>query len=344
MKHVIVLIFMASRLCAQKPAVWDSTRYQKFNTNLIVGFFQSYRHFNNIMMLPANQDQQGLSTVDYLAESNLISGIEVNYDKFGIAIGLKSTAPDSKKGDTKTINGNLNFGANRWYLENSLRYFKGFYDNNTVSHDSSFKETGEYFKQPEINNLQVKTKFFYFTRYKKYAFRSGYACNYRQLKSAGSWVFSGNLNYFDLRNDSSFFPLAKRHLYGQQGDLNGFNSFGVSLNAGAAGTLVLWKALFVNVLFIVGPEHQWRNYSFPGRKLPLFYTTIAGDVRGSIGFNFRRCYILWSSQNDFVFYNSSFLFLQNKSLAGSFSFGWRFHTATPAFYRKFQNNSLYRSI
>jgi hypothetical protein len=343
-KSLIVLILLVGELCAQKSMVWDTTKYQKFKSNLIIGMFQTYRRSNNHFQQFAVKDTLGISDNDYYAESNHVTGIEINYDKFSLSLGLKSTPPDSKKGDTKTFNANFNFGGNIWYIENAFRYFQGFYDQNTKNYDSTFSETGKYYLQPKLINTILRSKFLYFTNHKKFACRSGYACNYRQRKTASTWIFSANTNYYYLRNDSALFPGVARQFYGGQADLTGLTSFGISLNAGAAANIVLWKALFVNLMFIIGPEQQWRTYHYTNRSLALSYISVSGDFRGSIGVNCKRWYMIWTSQNDFVWYNSSFLTLQNRSLAGSFSFGWRFNSKTPAFYKKFQQTKLYMSI
>jgi len=332
-------MLQAPLLLAQKPAYWDTTRYQKFQSNLIVGFFQSYRNFNNLISYQ-NKDS---SHIDYFAESNLISGLEVTYDKFSLSVGVKSTPPDSRKGNTRLFNLGFNFGANRWFWENSFRSFRGFYDNRRPP-DTLDESKGNYYQQPNLSNIVIKSRIMFFSNYRKFSFRAPYAFNYRQLKSAATWVASGNINYFRLSNDSALIPHDRRRFYDDQSGLTGLGSFGISLNAGAAATLVLWRALFLNIYFTVGPEHQWRTYHFPGRKLPLFYTAIAGDARGSFGLNFKHCYVVWTSYNDFVFFDSSFIKLQNKNLSGGFSFGWRFNSRTPTWYKKLQQSDFYKSI
>lgn len=344
MKSLILLLVFTGSLIAQKKAAWDTLRYQKFKSNLMVGIFQSYRNFNNEFQQFTERDTTGASKNNYVAESKLITGIELNYDKFslGFALNSKPQKNNTGKGSTKTLNANFNFGGNKWFQENSVRYFKGFYDSNTPSYDSTFNETGNYYYQPSLTNTLVRTKFLYFTNYKRYSFRSAYACNYRQLKSGATWIFSGNTTYNYLRNDSSFFPAAARGYYGDYADMNGMKVFAASLNAGGAASLVLWRAFFVHFMFIVGPEQQWRTYDYlDGTTRRLSYFSLSGDVRGSIGLNFKRFYFMSYSRNDFAVYNSSFVGLTNKSIAGGFIMGWRFSSKTPEIYRKFQASKLY---
>ncbi|PBQ31827.1 hypothetical protein CNR22_08620 [Sphingobacteriaceae bacterium] len=344
MKYPLLFLFFAGTLAAQKKAAWDTTRYQKFSSNLMVGIFQSYRNFNNEFQQFTIPDSLGISKHKYVAESNLTTGIEVNYDKFSLGFAVKSTPKQNHnaRGNTKTVSANFNFGGNRWMLENSIRYFKGFYDANTANYDTTFKETGNYYYQPDFTNTLFRSKFLYFTNHKRYSFRSAYVCNYRQLKSGATWIFSGNSTYNYLRNDSSFFPAATQAYYGDYGAMNGMKVFAVSLNAGGAASLVIWKAFFINFMFIVGPEQQWRTYNYTdGPSRNLSYFSLSGDVRGSIGLNFRRFYFMSFSRNDFAVYNSSFVGLTNSSIGGGFIMGWRFNSKTPEFYKKLQSTKLY---
>lgn len=344
MKHLLLFLLLSAGLMGQKKDWWDTTRYQKFRSNLIVGVFQSYRNFNNQFRAPS--DTGGAAFNNYYAESNLVTGIELNYDKFSLAFGLRST-PQKKhsgKGPTETFNLNFNVGGNIWYMENQLRYFRGFYDQSSPGYDSTFKETGNYYYQPAFTNTLLRSRFMFFTNHRKFAFRSNYVCNYRQLKSAATWIICANTSINSMHNDSSFFPRASQPLYGPYAGLRGLEVFGIAASGGGALTVVLWKAFFANVMLTLGPENQWRTYFFGDKTTRLAFISIAGDFRGSIGLNFRRCYFISTTSNDFTLYDNSFMKLTNRSLSGNIIFGWRFNSKTPGFYKKFQQTKLYQSI
>lgn len=344
MKYFLSLLFFAGNLAAQKKTYWDTTRYQKFNSDVMIGIFQSYRNFNNEFQQYMRNDAIGLSRNNYMAESRLTAGLEINYDKFSLAFAVRSTpqANSAGKGNTHTLNGNFNFGGNKWFLENTARYFKGFYDANTPGYDTTFKETGNYRLQPNLTHTLLRSKFLYFTNHKRYAFRSAFACNYRQLKSGATWILSANTGYNYLRNDSSFFAPVSRPFYGGYASMNGLKVFSASLNVGAAGSLVLWRAAFIHLMFIAGPEQQWRTYTYADKASQhLSYFSISGDLRFSVGFNFKRFYFMSFSTNNVSVYNSSFVGLTNASVGGGFIMGWRFNYKPPAFYKKFQSTKIY---
>jgi hypothetical protein len=346
MPYLLFCLFSSVAVIAQTKVNWDTLKYQKFKSNLIVGVFQSYRNFNNSFQQYVTKDSLGVSKNNYSAESKLITGIEFVYDKFSLALGLKSDPQKASigKGSTRTLNADLNVGGNIWFLQNSLRYFKGFYDKNTGAYDTTIRETGVYYQRPDIENTLFRSKFLYFTNHKKFAFRAGYAANYRQLKSAATWVMSANLNYFRLRSDSSFFALSSRPYFGDYGAMNRINVFGISANGGAAVTLVILKGFFINSMFIVGPEQQWRTYAYQNEASRISYISISGDFRFSIGFNLKRFYVFGFNTSDFAIYNSSAVGLVSTSVSGGFTFGWRFNSVLPELYKKLQQTKFYQSI
>lgn len=344
MRYFFILLLTVTKVLAQSKPAFDSTRCQKYNSKIIVGLFQAYNNLNNDFSQDIVSDTGSKSRNNYYAESKRVTGIEINYDKFGFAIGL-SSKPQNKstgKGPSKAVGINFNFGGNIWQIENSFRSFKGFYDKNTPAYDTNFIHTKDYNYQTNYINTLFRSKFMYFTNHRRYSFKSNYACNYRQLKTSATWIFSANTHYNYIYNDSSFFAPASRHYYGDYAYMNSMSVFAVSMNAGAAVTVVLWRAFFAHVMFIVGPEQQWRHYGYSNSGGSyLSYLSLSGDLRGSIGLNFKRFYWIFFSRNDFALYDSSFVSLLGRSIGGGMVIGWRFNTKTPELYKKFQSTKLY---
>lgn len=343
MKWLISILLPITVLQAQNKINWDTTRYQKFRTNLIVGIFQSYRNFDNTLS-PKFSSTAGVVGHDYVAESTLSTGIDVNFDKVGFSLGVRSRAQDNSagKGHTKAFSLGFNTGGNRWFLESNYRSFVGFYDANTPLYDTNFKHHGQYRQEPNLTNQVFKSKFFFFSNHKRFAFRSSYVANYRQLRSSGTWILSANLNYNNLHNNAPIFSESIQPYFLDHSKMRGISVVGVSANAGAALTIVIWRSMFLHLMFIVGPEQQWRTYSFED-KAPqtLSYLALSGDFRAAWGFNWKRAYLIWNTTNDFAFYNNSVMTFRSKTLGGSIMLGWRFNTKVPKLYQDFQKTKLY---
>jgi hypothetical protein len=328
-----------------KAIKWDTLKYQKFDYVLIVGLYQQHRNFTNTFQEMINHDTRGLSIQTYNAESKLISGITLSYDKFQLSFGVRSTPQNGSegKGYTKTFNIGFNFGDNRWLLENYYRSFQGFYNTNTAAFDTNFKNTKQYYLQPGLTSKLFMTRLMYFTNYQNFSFQSGFGCNYRQLKSAATWILGGSFNVYDLHNDSSVFPVQARPLYNDYAGLKSFRSFNFSFNAGAAITIVLFKALFMSGYFTVGPEQQWRNYDLGSSYRHLSYISFSGTGRFAMGVNLRKFYLVYSFTDDYNLYDSfQIMAFKSESITNNFTFGWRFHTGTPKFYKKFQETKIYK--
>lgn len=328
-----------------KAKKWDTLKYQKFDYVLIVGFYQQYRNFNNTFSERVFNDTSSLADHTYSAESRLISGLVFNYDKFQISFGIRSTPRDTTegKGYTKVFNLGFSFGDNRWVSESYYRRFSGFYNKSTENFDTTFKRTGSYYLQPGLTNSLFMSRALYFTNYRKYSYKSGFGCNFRQLKSAATWVLGASVSVYNLQNDSAIIPAKARPLFSDYAGFKGLQSVNVGINAGAAATLVLWKAWFATGYFTIGPEQQWRNYNLGNTSRSLSYVSWSGTGRFSIGLNLKRCYILGSYTNDYNLFNSTGMGITSSAVTGNFTFGWRFNTGTPPkFYRKFQETKIYK--
>lgn len=326
----------------KKARNWDTLKYQKFERVLIIGLFQQVRTFNNeFNLIP----RDSLSQHVYSAESNLTGGFSFSFDKFQFSLATRNSpsTDGSTKGYTKMFNLGLNVGDNRWVSETYFRKFRGFYDKNTKINDTAGKFKS-YYIVPGMVNRTFMQRFMYFTNYKKYSFKSGFGCNYRQLKSAATFIVGGSLSVFDLQNDSAILPMKARKTFGEYGNMSGFTSVNLGVNGGIAATIVLWKALFVSGHFTAGPESQWRNYDLQNENHKLNYVQWSGTARGSIGINMKKFYMLASITDDYNLYNQRSRLFNSNSITNNFTFGWRFHCKTPKFYEQFMKTKWYNLL
>jgi hypothetical protein len=325
---------------------WDTTKYVMYKDRLVVTLFTSWRQFDYSFDQNFTTLDSGKSETHYLADANSVSGFQLDYDKLSLSISFKS-APSNVaiKGNTVYKNFNFSFGGNKWILETSYRDYKGFYDLNTASYDTSFKRGNPYFQIPSMQVQQTKAKFMYFANHKNFAYKSGYSYTCRQLKSAFSWVYGGNIYQSKHSVDSSFFSPVIRKWYDREANLNRLNVVGISAGIGASWNLVLFKRFFSNLTFNLYAEPQWRTYQrTDGSVSKLCYFSSSGDARFSFGYNGRNFFIALNSFNDFVYLNSTKLNIVSKFISGSFSYGYRFKVKSPKIYDKFKATKLYQLI
>lgn len=325
---------------------WDTTKYVKYKDRLVVTLYTSWRQFDYSFDQNFTNQDSGKAATHYIADANSVSGLQLDYDKLSLSLSFK-TAPSNTalKGNTQYKNFNFSFGGNRWILETSYRDYKGFYDMNTSSYDTSFKRGDPYFQLPSMHVQQTKAKFMYFTNHKKFAYKSGYSYTCRQLKSAFSWVYGANIYNNKHVVDSSFFSSQIRQWYDREAYLNRLDVFGISAGIGASCNVVLFKRFFSNLTFNLYAEPQWRTYSRVGGSISrLCYFSSSGDARFSFGYNGRNFFIAINSLNDFTYFNSSKLNIVSKFISGTFSYGYRFKVKSPKVYDKFKSTKLYQLI
>jgi hypothetical protein len=329
-----------------KEVYWDSAMYRKYEKVFIVGVFSQWRQFNNEIKSLMGKDTLGLAKQSFVAESGSSSGLSLSYDKFQLSIGGKPKNNDTSnaKGHTQMFNVGLSFGDNRWVSESYYRQFVGFYNSSTPGYDTSFKETGKYDLQPNMSSSLFMTRVLYFTRYEDFSYKSGFGANYRQLKSAFTWIWGANYSTYTMLADSAIFPAKARYLFNDYGKLKGLRSYNLGITFGAAATIVVFKAWFINGSFTVGPEQQWRDYDLTGSHRKISYVAASGLGRFSAGLNLKKFYLIYSLSNDYNLYNSKGIMdFKSESITHNFGFGWRFHTGKiPGFYKKFMTTKFYK--
>jgi len=324
------------------------TNYVKFyKDKLIIGLWQSERRFDiqlNQRIFPLKTG----TTINYIANSNHVSGISLDYDIIGLAFGYRSLpSGDARTGNSRYVDLGININTRRLRFENSFRRYTGFYDNNSPSYIHPFTATTPYFQNPDLNLRVAKTKLIYSFNKTKFALGAAYANAKRQLKSQGSWLLIGNFYSMNLFSGSSIIPPPLQKDYGTSWDgLNRINVYAYSAGFGGTYTLVFWKRFYFNFLASFGLERQYRYYyttpenaRFVSRK-----TRTAGDWRTSIGYNGKRFFIRGSTIYDINHFGSTDLRFDMNFIAGSFDLGYRFNFKAPKPYQKFQETRLYKMM
>ncbi len=325
----------------------DTGYYKKYNDRFAVALYQTfYRSHELIFKQKLTGDSSGVSTLDYFADANEVTGVELAFDKFSFAFGFKSVPPTgaSRKGKTYHTSFTGSLGGNKWFVEGGYRRFKGFYDAYTSRRNSAFTDSTNYYHNAILHE-ELKAKFWYFFKHNKFSYKSAYSCTYRQLKTKGSWAVQGNLYYNHLAADSSLIPYNLKYYYGPYGDLRVFNVLAFSAGGGYSVNFVLRKKLFLNITAIAGLEYQWKDYyHFYGIHTRARAISFTGDVRSSLGFNGKNFFMMFTSINDFSVFDNKKIQLVNKYLSQAFTIGYRFKVKTPKLYKRFQETKIYNML
>ena len=341
---VVIVLFTAFNGFSQS----DSAYYRKYNESLIISLYQSFARQFDITIEEKFLPNEGKSALHYYSNANTVSGIAVDYDKFGVAVAFLSKPPrdTERKGKNNYFNLELNIGGVQWRLESSYRRYRGFYDANTANYDTAFKDgISPFYHDNSMVNENLRFKFLYFFNHKKFAYQSAYGSNYRQTRSSASWTLLGNLYFNQINTDSSLFPAAVRNYYNGFGNLDGLQVVGVSAGGGFSWNLVIFRRLFFNLTFGLGADAQWRTYHHSdGTESKLMYINGSGDVRSSFGYNSDKFFCFLSSTNDITNFNSGSLKIKSTYVSGAFQIGYRIPIKTPGFYKKIQETRVYNML
>lgn len=324
----------------------DTNYIKNYRDKFIIALWQSERRFD--MLINQKMSQDTGTAINYIANSNHVSGISLDYDIIGLAFGYRSIpGGNARTGNTDYLDLGLNINTRRFRLENSFRRYTGFYDNLSTNYIKPFTDTTHYYQNPSLNLRVVKTKLLYSFNNRKFALGAAYANSKRQVKSSGTWLLVGNFYALNLYSDSSIIPPALRPKYGLVWDgLNRMNVYAFSAGAGGSYTIVFWKKFYLNFLATFAIESQNRHFYTSPENVHFKYwkTWFAGDWRSSIGYNGRRFFIRATSIYDLTNYESNDMNFKMKFIAASFDFGYRFNFKAPKPYRKFQETRLYKML
>src|SRR5215208_6233801 len=72
----------------------DSVYYRKYNESLIISLYQSFARQFDITIDERFLPDTGKSALHYYSDANIVSGIAVDYDKLGVAVGFRSKPPE----------------------------------------------------------------------------------------------------------------------------------------------------------------------------------------------------------------------------------------------------------
>ena len=326
----------------------DSNYVKFYKDKLIVALWQSERSFD-ILLNQRLYNYIGTNTaVNYIANSNNVTGLSVDYDIIGLALGFRSIpSGDDRTGNSKYIDFGFNINTSGFRFENSYKRYIGFYDDNSANYIKPFINSTPYYQNPDLRLRVAKSKLLYTFNKRKFALSAAYANVKRQIRSQGSWIAVGNFYSFNFSTPSYIAPIPLKSFYGSTwGSFNKMTVSAFSAGFGATYTLVIFKGFYLNFLGSLGLERQYRRYyTYPDNKIASYWKTRgAADWRSSLGFNGKRFFIRISGIYDFNNYESRELEFKMQFYAASFDFGYRFNFKAPAPYKKFQDSNIYKRL
>ncbi|MCX8079627.1 MAG: DUF4421 domain-containing protein [Bacteroidia bacterium] len=317
--------------------------YRKFDSALIISFHQNYRDIEFTFDLFNNTSGPILR---YKAQSKMLTGMTIAYDKFSISFNTGATDREGSVNTTKIFNLQFDMGDLKKNLQIYLRNYIGFEDITTQLHDSANYAIKGNYKYPLFSFTQLGIQRQFYTGYKKYAYKSPYGINYRQLKARGSWIWGYNIiaTTFNTETDSVIFPFSIRDTFGTYSKLKGMGILQTGLIGGAAYNLVL-KKFFLDITLLIAPELQFRNDKFIDKSVGVTKISYNAHFKISAGFNGNKFYWYFFGTSGVNVYYQTPIFINQYTTTGGAALGFRFtRMKVPKFYKKFKQTKLYKFL
>lgn len=347
----LLLISLGSKAQDSTAFRWgyDTNYVRRYNDRLALSIFQSQKSFEFNFTQKLSNDSLGISPINYIARSNKVSGITLDYDKISLSLGFKTPVSESeiaRKGSTTYTDYSISFTSSKYRIEGAFKNYQGFYDANTSRHDSTFNDTSAYFKRPDMRSFLIRGKFFYFfNKKRRFSYSAAYVNTYRQLKSAGSMFAYGDVFYNKIEDPLSFIPPQLHNAYQEYAFLNNIKAYGLTLGGGYTLNLVLLKTLYVNgTLGLAAQFYQQETASSDGFiHHSVFKAGITGaNLRAAIGYNAKNFFTSITFVTELSTYNFSKVSVQSTLFSGVFSLGYRFPFKERKWIKKMKENRYYK--
>jgi len=235
---ILYCIFISFASGQKYPDDHDTSYYNTYRSMLTARAYLS-RKYN---VLSFNPPPPSLS-FQYRATTSLNLGIGATYHAFtlNIGIGITKFNPDNSKGNTKYLDLQGHFYARKWNIDLWGEFYKGYY----LTPQGLAAPSGKaYYLRPDMGFSLIGFAFYRALNEKKFSYQAGLLQNEWQKKSAGSFLYGGEIYYGAIYGDSSLTPTLIDPDISMLG-INKFHFFSFGPGLGYAYTLVLKEHFFV---------------------------------------------------------------------------------------------------
>lgn len=197
---VINIVFISS-VHAQKYEIDHDTSYYKSYRSMLTARLYLSRKYNVMSFNPPAP----APSFQYRATTSLNLGIGATYHAFtlNIGIGITKFNPGDEKGDTKYLDLQAHFYARKWNIDLLGGFYKGYY----LTPQGLAAPMGEtYYLRPDMGLSLIGFAFYRAQNARKFSYQAGLLQNEWQKKSAGSFLYGGEIYYGAIYGDSTLMP------------------------------------------------------------------------------------------------------------------------------------------
>jgi hypothetical protein len=320
-------IFLFSLNIVSAQYYFDSTYIKKYYNNALWSLYQNYNNHSLYISQKFQRDSTTNTALNPIAESLTNVGFSYSDEKRFIAINLYSVPyqPSKRKPQPRAINFVIGINADNKVSELGLNWFTGYYEKNSANFLNNFNDSTAYYNYDKLKTINVYYNFINFTNKRKFSYAAAYKGSALQKKSSSSFVYYLSANYNGMNSDNAFIPNQIRNSYDKFGQMNRLSNAYILAGIGYSGTLVIRKAFFSNLTIMGGPGLQYQNYALVNERKTRnsINLLLQGDIRYSIGLNFKHFYLISSTFISLKSYNMSKMAISSGHLMNQFTIGLR---------------------
>lgn len=231
-------------------------------------------------MFPALRKENDLQ---YSANTNLTMGVGATYNNLSLNLsyGFGFINPDKEKGKTKSIDLEVHVYPNKWAIDLLAIQHRGLH---IEPKGYAAVNADNYYYRPDARMTLAGLGIYRVINSNKFSYNAAMIQSAWQKKSAGSFMYGGEVYYGSLKADSSLVPKVKENLLAQAG-INKMQFFTAGAGIGYAYTLVLKEHFYAMGSLITNLDIHFSNEHNNNIQQKKTSVTPSFNYKTAIGYN-----------------------------------------------------------
>jgi len=274
----VTSLFLTTSLNAQKKFQHDSTYYETFPEKINIRLYlsQKYVHLN----FPSSGTAEDL---EYKANPKLNLGAGFSYKGFSLNIFNGFSFLNTKnepKGKTKGLDLQLHLYPKKWTVDFLAVLPKGFH---LEPKGVAGANANNYYYRADIKSNLIGLSAYRVPNKERFSYRAAILQTEWQKKSAGSFLYGGEVYHGMIQGDSALIPELLHNLYPETG-VKKINFLSIGPGAGYAHTLVIDQHFFItgSMVFNANVNFVKEDGVKKGRKVSFNTSQV---FKAALGYN-----------------------------------------------------------
>lgn len=270
------LLFSANSFAQDTASIYNGY-YRVYPDKFIIRAYVSNK------FAPLTISSSNKYDLNYRTNSKVTLGAGFTYKALtlNLAYGFKFLNPDKGKGDTKGLDLQVHVYARKWVVDIIGAFVKGYYLDPT---DQNGLGLSDYYKRPDLHRNIVGISGYKIHNPDKFSYRAAFNQKDWQTKSAGSFLYGGEIYHGTVKGDSALVPSGAGSNYLQKG-IDKINFFSIGPGIGYAYTLVISTHFFITGSATGSINLNSSNEENNGTKNSKVKVLPGGTYKVALGYN-----------------------------------------------------------